>query len=57
MVKVLKFGLKQLKILKKVRNLLVIMDLIMMKIINNFPVIVNLKIVVGTLLEQSQDGV
>ena len=46
MVKVLKFGLQLLGILKKERNLLVIMDLVMMKIINNLFVNVDLKTVV-----------
>ena len=32
------------------------MDLIMIKIIKHWNVIVNLKIVVGIFLEQSQDG-
>ena len=45
----LKFGLKQSKILKKVKSLHVIMDLVMMKITNNFLVNVNLKIVVVIL--------
>jgi hypothetical protein len=44
--KVLKFGLKQLKILKKVKNLPVTMVLDLMKTTNNSHVNVNLKIVV-----------
>ena len=47
MVKDLKYGLKLLEILKKVKNLLATMDLIMMKNTNNFLVNVNLKIVVA----------
>ena len=54
--KVLKFGLLQLKILKKVKNSLVIMVLVMMKITNNFLANVGQKIVVDILLEQSLDG-
>jgi len=49
MAKDLRFGLKPSRILKKVRNLLVIMDLVMMKITNNFRANVNQKIVVVTL--------
>ena len=56
MEKVLKFGLKRLKILKKVKNLPVTMVLDMMKITNNLNVNVNQKIVVAILLEQSLDG-
>ena len=52
----LKIWVKRSEILKKVRSLLVIMDLVMMKITNNFLVNVNLKIVVVQLSEQSQDG-
>ena len=55
-VKVLKFGLKRLEILKKVRNSHVIMDLVLIKITNNSHANVNQKIVVAILLEQSQDG-
>jgi hypothetical protein len=47
--RVSKFGLKQLEILKRVRNLRVIMDLVLMKITNNFHASVNLKIVVAIL--------
>jgi hypothetical protein len=36
MVRDLKYGLLQFVILKKVRSLLVIMDLVMMRTINNF---------------------
>ena len=54
--KVLKFGLQQLKILKKVMNSLVIMVLVLMKITNNFLVCVNQKIVVVLLLERNLDG-
>ena len=43
MGKDLKSGLKQLKTLEKVKNLLAIMDLVMIKILNNFRVNVNLK--------------
>ena len=56
MVRAIKFGLKQLKKLRKVKNLHVIMDLAMMKITNNFPVNVNLKTVVAILCVQNQDG-
>ena len=49
MEKDLKYGLKQLEILRKVKNLLVIMGLVMMKISNNFPVSVRLKTVVAIL--------
>jgi hypothetical protein len=49
-------GKRQLRILKKARNLPVIMDLDLMKITNNFHANVNLKIVVATLLEQNLDG-
>jgi len=44
-----KFGSMQSKTLKKVRSLPVIMDLVTMKITNNFPVIVNQKTVVAIL--------
>ena len=56
MAKDLKFGSKQLKILKKVKNLLVTMDLVMMKITNNLNVNVSQKIAVVILLEQSLGG-
>ena len=56
MVKVSKSGLRQFEILRKGRNLLVIMALAMMKILNNFHVNVVLKIAVGTLLELNLDG-
>ena len=45
----LKIWVKAIKDIKKVRNLLVIMDLVMMKITNNFRANVNQKIVVVTL--------
>ena len=57
MEKVSKYGSKLLEILKKVRNLLVIMVLITMKITNKLFVSANQKIAVVILLEQSQDGV
>ena len=57
MEKVSKYGSKLLEILKKVRNLHVIMVLITMKITNKLFVSANQKIAVVILLEQSQDGV
>ena len=57
MEKVSKYGSKLLEILKKVRNLHVIMVLITMKITNKLFVSANQKTAVVLLLEQSQDGV
>jgi hypothetical protein len=56
MVKDLRYGLRPLKILKRVKNLHVTMVLDMMKITNNLNANVNQKIVVAILLEQSLDG-
>ena len=56
MVKVSRFGLQQLEILKKERNLLAIMALALIKILSSFHVNADLKIVVDTLLELSLDG-
>ena len=56
MEKDLKYGLRRLKISKKERSLLVIMDLIMMKITNKLFVNVSPKTAVDIYLEQSQDG-
>jgi hypothetical protein len=52
----LKIWVKATRDIKKARNLLVIMDLDLMKITNNFHANVNLKIVVATLLERNLDG-
>ena len=52
----LKIWVTAIKDIKKVKNLLVIMVLVMMKITNNFLVNVNQKIVVVILLELSRDG-
>jgi hypothetical protein len=52
----LNFGSQQLKILKKVRNYLMIMVSGMMLIINNFHVNVDHRIALDTLFEKAPDG-
>ncbi len=52
----LKIWVKAIKDIKKVKSLLVIMDLALMKTTNNSHVSVNLKIVVVIQCDQNQDG-